>query len=198
MTKKQYISPARLGALSLLALGGVSSSINAQASCCKEVLYVNMQDSMVKSKAGQQAQKVFEKKQEEYTQWAQDAQQNLVKKKQEIDAQAGMLSADAKRKKEKEFERWQRDAQDKDQEWKYEMQTVMQQESEKMDKILIDAAPKVTKKVGKELPIVDATTGRVLYLPKEYDNTDMLVSVLDEEYTIKLAESKNVKKTAAA
>ena len=66
-----------------------------------------------------------------------------------------------------------------------------------MDAILLKAAPKVAQKAGKEVPIVDATTGRVLYMPKAYDNTDMLVSVLDEEYTIKLAEEKTKKATTA-
>lgn len=159
------------------------------------VLYVDMQQAMLQSKQGAEAQKIVEAEEKKYAELAQKEQQKMMKLKADTDAKASMMTADARRKKEKELADMQRDFQNNMQDWKYELQYTMQRETDAMVKDIEQAAISLAKNNDKAA-VIDATTGRALYLRDDVNSTNQLVNVLDEQYTLKLAQQKNDKKAA--
>lgn len=162
-----------------------------------EVLYIDMQQAMLQSKQGVDAQKMVEAEEKKYGELAQKEQQRMMQMKSDLDAKASMMSADARRKKEKELSDMQRDFQNKMQDWKYELQYTMQRETDAMVKEIEQAAVTLAKNTGKAA-VIDAQTGRALYLRDDKNSTGLLISELDKAYTIKLAQKEKEQKAVTA
>ena len=129
-----------------------------------EVLYVDMQQAMLQSKQGAEAQKLVEAEEKKYAEMAQKAQQDMIKVKTDLDQKASMMSPEARRTQEKKLGDMQRDFQNNMNDWKYELQFTMQRETDAMIKDIEVAAKELGIKAGKK-PVFDAQTGRALYLP---------------------------------
>ncbi len=162
-----------------------------------EVLYVDMQQAMLHSKQGADAQKMVEKEEKKYGELAQKEQQRMMQLKTDIETKSSMMTADARRKKEKELADMQRDFQNKMQDWKYELQYTMQRETDAMVKDIEQAAITLAKETGKAA-VIDVQTGRALYLRNDKNSTNMLVAELDKQYTIKLAQKEKAKRAVTA
>jgi Skp family chaperone for outer membrane proteins len=160
-----------------------------------DTLFVNMQDAMLASLQGKQAQKVVETEEMKYAELAQKDQQRLMQLKNELETQGSMLSADARRKVEKEFADLQRDYQNKVQDWRSELQYTMQRETDAMVKDIEQAAKVLAENANKAV-VVDAPTGRILYLREDRSSTNDLVALLDNQYTMKLAQKDHGKQSA--
>jgi Skp family chaperone for outer membrane proteins len=115
--------------------------------------------------------------------------------KNELETQGSMLSADARRKVEKEFADLQRDYQNKVQDWRSELQYTMQRETDAMVKDIEQAAKVLAENANKAV-VVDAPTGRILYLREDRSSTNDLVALLDNQYTMKLAQKDHGKQSA--
>ncbi len=157
-----------------------------------DTLFVNMQDAMLNSLQGKQAQKVVEGEEMKYAELAQKDQQKLMQLKNELETQGTMLSMDARRKVEKEFSDLQRDYQNKVQDWRSELQYTMQRETDMMVKDIEQAAKVLAENANKAV-VVDAPTGRILYLRDDRNSTNDLVALLDNQYTMKFAKKDNEK-----
>lgn len=171
------------------------------------VLYVDMQDSMLKSKQGADAQKAIEAEEKKYGEMAQKAQQEMVKVQQDmvkikndLDQKASMMTVDAKRAEEKKFMNQQKKLQDLQRgyeentnEWKYELQFAMQKETDAIIKDIEVAAKELAIKNDKKA-VIDAQTGRALYLHDDFNSTDELISLMNNQYDAK----KKAKAPAAA
>lgn len=196
--------------LSLLALGGIGlfvftetekSAVTPQPvkttefNYYSDMIFVNMQDAMLNSLQGKQAQDVVGKEELKYAELAQREQQKIMQVKNELDTQGTMLSADARRKIEKEFTDLQRDYQNKVQDWKYELQYTMQRETDAMVRDIEQAAKVLAENANKAV-VVDAPTGRILYLRDDRNSTNDLVALLDNQYTMKLAQHDRDKQSA--
>lgn len=149
-----------------------------------EVLYVDMQQAMLQSKQGAEAQKLVEAEEKKYAEMAQKAQQDMIKVKTDLDQKASMMSPEARRTQEKKLGDMQRDFQNNMNDWKYELQFTMQRETDAMIKDIEVAAKELGIKAGKK-PVFDAQTGRALYLPDEMNSTDQLISVMDQQHDVK-------------
>lgn len=197
-------------ALPLLALGTVGlfiftetdKSVSVEPTSLKttefnyysDTLFVNMQDAMLSSVQGKQAQKVVENEEMKYAEIAQKEQQRIMGIKNELDTQGSMLSADARRKLEKELADSQRGYQIKVQDWREELQFTMQKETDVMVKDIEQAAKVLAENANKAV-VVDAPTGRILYLRDDRNSTNDLVALLDNQYTMKLAKKDNEKQS---
>lgn len=157
-----------------------------------DTIFVNMQDAMLSSLQGKQAQKVVETEEMKYAEIAQKEQQKMMGIKNELETQGTMLSADARRKLEKEFADLQRDYQNKVQDWRGDLQYTMQRETDAMVKD-IEKAAKVLAENANKAVVIDAPTGRILYLRDDRNSTNDLVALLDNQYTMKLAQKDNGK-----
>lgn len=158
-----------------------------------QVLYVDMQQAMLQSKQGAEAQKLVEAEEKKYAEMAQKAQQEMIKVKTDLDQKASMMSPDARRTQEKKLGDMQRDFQNDMNDWKYELQFTMQRETDAMIKDIEIAAKELAKKADKKA-VIDAQTGRALYLADEINSTNQLISVMDEQFT---AKQKDKTKKAA-
>lgn len=173
-----------------------------------EILYFNMQDAMMNSAQGKDAQKRVEAEERKYGELAQKEQQRMMQLKNDLDTRATMVNADERRKMEKELADLQRDFQNKMQDWKYEIQYTMQKETEILIKDIEQAASALAQQTGKAA-IADTASGRIIYLREDKNSTNDIVAFLDQQYTVKLAQhdkqkqntimaSKDAKKTVAA
>jgi len=146
-----------------------------------DTMYVNMQEAMMKSMQGKQAQKVVESEEVRYADLAQKEQQRMMNIKNDLDTKGSMLNMDERRKMENEFNGLQRDYQNKIQDWRNELQYAMQRETDTMIKEIEQAAKTLAINEKKEL-VVDVPTGRILYINEDRDNTDDLIALLDNQY----------------
>lgn len=162
-----------------------------------DTLYVNMQDVMLNCLQGKQAQKVVEAEELKYSELAQKEQQRMMTIKNDIDTKGSLLNMDERRKLENEFATLQRDFQNKVQDWRNELQYTMQRETDAMIKD-IEQASKILAENADKSVVVDAPTGRVLYLREDRNSTHDMVALLDNQYTMKLAHNKDTSKTVKA
>lgn len=155
-----------------------------------DTLYVNMQDVMVNCLQGKQAQKVVEAEEIKYTELAQKEQQRIVALDNDIKTKGSLLNVDERRKMENEFVTLQRDFQNKMQDWKNELQYTMQRETDAMIKE-IEQASKILAQNSDKAVVVDAPTGRVLYLRDDRNSTNDMIALLDNQYSMKFAHNKD-------
>lgn len=149
-----------------------------------EVLYVDMQQAMLQSKQGAEAQKIVEAEEKKYAEMAQKAQQDMIKVKTELDQKASMMSPEARRTQEKKLGDMQRNFQTNMNDWREELQFTMQRETDAMIKDIELSAKELGLKNGKK-PVIDAQTGRALYLPDDMNSTNQLITVMDQNYDAK-------------
>lgn len=152
-----------------------------------DILFVNMQDAMLQCAQGKEAQKVVEAEEKKYAEMAQKEQQRMVQLKNELDTKATMVTADERRRMEKELNELQRGFQSKMKDWQEELQYCMHKETDLMVKEIEQAAHTLAQNADKAA-VIDAPTGRVLYLKDDKNSTPDLVTLLDQQYTIKLVE----------
>ena len=162
-----------------------------------DVIYVDMQQAMLQSKQGAEAQKVVEAEEKKYAEMAQAAQQEMVKTQQEMmkiksemEQKASMMSPEAQRAQEKKFRAQekklndlQRDYQNNMGDWQNELRFIMQRETDAIIKDIEAAAKELGEKTGKK--VIDIQTGRPLYLHENLNSTNQLMSVMDEQFTAK-------------
>lgn len=194
---KRRILPAACCCIALCVVSEMDKNVSVQPVSAKkqqnsDTLYVNMQQAMMESKQGQVAQGVVEAKEKEFAQLAQQDQQRMVTVKNELDTKGSMLNPDERRKLENEFNNLQRDYQGKMQNWRDDLQYVMQRETDVMIEQIQQAAKVLADNEKKDL-VVDVPTGRVLFIREDRDSTRDLVTILDNQYM-----QKNKAKQAAA
>ena len=172
--------------LACVVLCGVNQlkATEAKAKPESEILYVDMQQAMLQSKQGAEAQKIVEAEEKKYAEMAQKAQQEMIKVKTDLDQKASMMSPDARRTQEKKLGDMQRDFQNNMQDWKYEIEFTMQRETNVMIKDIEVAAKDLAVKTGKKA-VIDAQTGRALYLHDDMNSTNELILVMNGQYDAK-------------
>lgn len=159
-----------------------------------DILFVNMQDAMLECAQGRDAQQVVESEEKKYMELAQKEQQRIAQLNNEINTKATMVTVDERRRMEKELNDLQRDFQNKMQDWKYEVQYVMQRETDAMIKEIEQAACTLAQNANKAA-VIDAPTGRILYLRDDKNSTPDLVTLLNQQYTIKVAQKDKEKQS---
>ncbi len=155
-----------------------------------DIIFVNMQDAMLQCAQGKDAQKVVEAEEKKYAEMAQKEQQRMMQLKNELDTKATMVTADERRRMEKELNELQRGFQGKMKDWQEELQYCMHKETDLMVKEIEEAARTLAQNLDKAA-VIDAPTGRVLYLRDDQNSTPGLVTLLDQQYTIKLTQKDN-------
>ncbi len=159
-----------------------------------DMLMVNMQDAMLQCAQGKEAQKIVEAEEKKYAEMAQKEQQRMVSLKNDLETKASMVTADERRKMEKELNELQRGFQGKMKDWQEELQYCMHKETDAMVKEIEQAARTLAENANKAI-VVDAPTGRVLYLRDDKNSTSDLVTLLDNQYSIKLAQKDQGKQS---
>lgn len=189
MSKKMLLACAVLcGTHQFYAEDAKTEPVKAES----DVLYVDMQQAMLQSKQGAEAQKLVEAEEKKYADMAQKAQQDMIKVKTDLDQKASMMSPEARRTQEKKLGDMQRDFQNNVNDWKYELQFTMQRETDAMIKDIEVAAKELATKTGKKA-VIDAQTGRALFLHDDLNSTNQLIGVMDAQH-----EAKKKQKPAAA
>lgn len=179
--------------LACVVMCGVNQleAAEAKAKPESEVLYIDMQQAMLQSKQGADAQKVVEAEEQKYAQMAQKAQQDMIKVKTELDQKASTMKPELLRTQEKKLGDMQRNYQNDMQDWRNELQFAMQRETDAMIKEIEAAAKDLATKAGKKA-VIDSQTGRVLYLHDDLNSTNELISVMNSQH-----DAKKKPKTAA-
>lgn len=157
------------------------------APCVKaesDTLYVNLQEAMLRSKQGDEAQKIVGAEQQRYTEQVQKAQQDMIKLKTDLDQKASMMSPEALRMQEKRIADMQRDLQILAKDAEYEIQLVMQRETDMIIKDIEESARELAEKTKKN-KIIDAQSGRAIYLHPDYDDTHQLINVMNNKFDAK-------------
>lgn len=162
-----------------------------------DTLYVNMQEVMGNCLQGKQAQKLVETEEIKYTELAQKEQQRMMSLDNDIRTKGSLLNADERRKMETEFATLERDFKNKMQDWRNELQYTMQSETDKMIKE-IEQAAKILAENNDKAVVKDVPTGRVLYLRDDRNSTNDMIALLDNQYTMKFAHSKDTPKAIKA
>ncbi len=152
-----------------------------------DIIFVNMQDAMLQCAQGKEAQKIVESEERKYAEMAQKEQQHMVQLKNELDTKATIVNTDERRRMEKELNELQRGFQGKMKDWQEELQYCMHKETDIMVKEIEQAACTLAQNTDKAA-VIDAPTGRVLYLRDDQNRTTDLVTLLNQEHTIKLAQ----------
>lgn len=143
-----------------------------------DIIFINMQDAMIASAQGKRAQKVVETQEIKYAELAQKEQQHMMQVKGDLESQAPMLSPEARRKMEKDLADLERDYRIKLEDWKYDLQGLMQKETTTMMENIASAAEQLAQNNDKAV-VIDIQTGRVVYIREDKDKTADLVTILD-------------------
>lgn len=163
-----------------------------------DIIFVNMQDAMLQCAQGKEAQKIVESEERKYAEMAQKEQQRGAQLKNELDTKATMVTADERRRMEKELKELERGFQGKMKDWQEELQYCMHKETDLMVKEIEQAARTLAQNLDMAA-VIDAPTGRVLYLKDDKNSTFDLVTLLDQQYTIKLTQKdKDTQSTVLA
>ena len=163
-----------------------------------DIIFVNMQDAMLQCAQGKEAQKIVESEERKYAEMAQKEQQRGVQLKNELDTKATIVTADERRRMEKELKELERGFQGKMKDWQEELQYCMHKETDLMVKEIEQAARTLAQNLDMAA-VIDAPTGRVLYLKDDKNSTPDLVTLLDQQYTIKLTQKdKDTQSTVLA
>lgn len=143
--------------------------------------YVDLQQALNNSQAGQEAKKRISKKAKEFEQQAAEKRQKLQALRQEIDKQGMMLSDEARSDKQrklqnkvKDFKRFSQDAQEE-----------LKQEDQQYTQQIIEDLLRVVNRIGKERDftmILEKSEGAVLYASEGVDLTADVVSAYDKAY----------------
>ncbi len=151
--------------------------------------FVDSYQVMGSCKEGEKARKEVEEKQKEYSAAIQQEEQKIQQAVAEYKGKANMLSEPAREKEEMRLMKMERDykasLQDKEEELKLEMQI----RTEKLAKNMDAGVKKMAKEQGLDV-VFDRATGRAIYVVDSYDMTEKAVSVVDKEYTIKIAQEE--------
>jgi Skp family chaperone for outer membrane proteins len=148
------------------------------------VLYIDMQQAMLQSKQGAEAQRLVEAEEKKYAELAQKAQQDMIKVKTDLDQKGSALAPEARRTQEKKLNDMQRDFQNNVKDWQGELQFTMQRETDAMIKEIEIAAKELAIQTGKKA-VIDAQTGRALYLQDGFNSTNDLIAVMNKQFDAK-------------
>jgi Skp family chaperone for outer membrane proteins len=195
MSKKLLFACVALCGASQVAAQEVSVN---RAKGDREELFVNMQEVMLQSKQGLEAQRKVEAEEKKYTELAQKDQQNIVeaqkdfiKIKSEMEQKAPMLTPEAQRIEEKKLRSQEakvdglRRAYDANMnEWRMDIQSVMQRETDLIINDIKDGARVLAEKTGKK-KVTDIATGQTLYLHDDWNSTNDLLATVNANYDAK-------------
>lgn len=140
---------------------------------------VDMQEVLLKSKAGREAKEVLEKEKEERKKELDARKSEIDKMEQELNRQSLVLSEDVKRKRQEEIAQ-------KKQEFlkilqKYEAE--LQKKDEEFTQKILGEVEKVIYKIGKtEGYDLIIEKSAVLYAPESYDITEKVIKEYDRTF----------------
>ena len=165
-----------LGAM-LLILGWVTTGHAGDKS---KIAYIDIQEVLMNSKAGLEAKGSLAKESEEKKKLLEEKDRDLKKLKEELDRKGSALSAEVRSRKETELSK----KQDEFRELLSKMEGELQRKDYELTQRILKELEGIIEKLGKRGKydlILEKNEGTVLYAPKDYDITDQLVKLYDEE-----------------
>ncbi len=165
-----------LGAM-LLILGWVNAGYAGDKS---KIAYIDIQEVLMNSKAGLEAKGSLAKESEEKKKLLEEKDRDLKKLKEELDRKGSALSAEVRSRKETELSK----KQDEFRELLSKMEGELQRKDYELTQRILKELEGIIEKLGKRGKydlILEKNEGTVLYAPKDYDITDQLVKLYDEE-----------------
>jgi len=161
----------------LLVLGWVNAG---QAGDKPKIAYIDIQEVLMNSKAGLEAKGTLAKESEEKKKLLEEKDRDLKKLKEELDRKGSALSAEVRSRKETELSKKQEEFRELLSKMEGELQRKDYELTQRILKELEGIIEKLGKR-GKYDLILEKNEGTVLYAPKDYDITDQLVKLYDEE-----------------
>jgi Skp family chaperone for outer membrane proteins len=158
------------------------------------IRYVSSYDVMGGSQQGQDEGKNLEKKRQKLSEDLLADKKRIEQKAAEFSAKAQTMSEDARSKAERDLRTEEVTFKNKVQESEYELKADMQKVTERLVKDMEEAVIAVAK-AEKLDAVVDAATGRVIYVADKLDITDKITKEMNKKHEIKLAA--NNKKPAS-
>ncbi|MCX5866338.1 MAG: OmpH family outer membrane protein [Proteobacteria bacterium] len=161
----------------LLVLGWVGSG---QAADKLKLGYIDIQEVLLNSRAGLEAKGTLAKESEERKKILEDKDKELKKLKEELDRKGSALSSEARSRKEAELSR----KQDEFRELLSKMEMELQRKDYELTQTILKGLEGIIENLGKRGKydlILEKNEGTVLYAPKDYDITNQLIKLYDEE-----------------
>ena len=186
------ISQAHINAGNMNTTKALSTNTSAKKNDYSNIreAYIDAQIVIMSSKAGQDAQKEMQSKQEAHAKKFEKAQQEFMKAQKDLEAKGSTLSAEVQAKERKKIAKMESDARALLEEIKEEIQTDVYKKTELLDKDLKAAAAQFAQQNNIDV-IKDKGTGGALFVSDRLDCSDDLIKIFDKNYT-----SQNTKKPA--
>lgn len=143
-----------------------------------KIAYVDLQKALNLSKAGTQAKSDISSLVKKYEAEFKGMQEELMKKKGELEKQAALLSDSAKAEKEREY---QRDVTEL-QRFQKDVKDELQQKDAEHTKRILNELFEILQKMGKDgkyTMILEKNEGAVIYAAESVDLTDELIKTYD-------------------
>ncbi|MCW8858540.1 MAG: OmpH family outer membrane protein [Deltaproteobacteria bacterium] len=143
-----------------------------------KIAYVDLQKALNLSKAGAEAKGDISALVKKYEAEFKGKQENLMKKKTELEQQASLLSDSAKADKEREY---QKDVTDL-QRFQKDVKDELQQKDAEHTKRILNELFEILQKIGKDgqySMILEKNEGAVIYAAENVDLTDELIKAYD-------------------
>ncbi|MBN1958114.1 MAG: OmpH family outer membrane protein [Desulfuromonadales bacterium] len=143
-----------------------------------KIAYVDLQKALNLSKAGAQAKNEISELVKKYEAEFKGKQEDLLKKKDELEKQAALLSDSAKAEKEREYQRDVKDLQ----RFQKDVKDELQQKDAEHTKRILNELFEILQKMGKDgsyTMILEKNEGAVIYAAESVDLTDELIKAYD-------------------
>jgi len=162
-----------------------------------KISWADTNDVMQNSSAGEQATQRTDTKREELSKNVQDIAQQIQKEVQNYESKKNMLSEQARKDQEAKLTKMDREYKNAVQGAEEEFKMFVMQETEQLSKMMVDAAKDFAEKQKVDV-VIDAVSGRPIYVSPKADCTLGLRKSLDKKHEEKLAAAKKQEKTATA
>lgn len=154
-----------------------------------KVGFINSFEAMRGSKDGEVVSKELEAKRDQLTKELQKEGQLFEQLRTEYQAKGAAMSEAARSKEEEKLLKLKRSIENKSKECEEELQLSMQRATEKLAKDLEQAVIVVAQKEKMDA-MIDAMTGRVLYVAPHVNYTSLTVTQMNKASDIKVAQNK--------
>lgn len=169
---------------------------NDQVTVDAKIGFVDAFQVMGECNQGKIARNDLEKKREELSKGIQEEEKKIQQKMTEYKSKATALSEDARVKEEKKLLKMEREYKETVEESQTELQRDMQSKTEILARDADQGIVKMAKAENLDV-VFDKMTGRAVYVSEQFDFTQKAIEAVDQNYEIKLAESKKVQSNSS-